>query len=193
MATAKREPRILFLDDFERRAKKFMWSHNNVTWVKTAPQAIQQLSIGYWDYVYLDHDLEDSIYAAFGHHGDGMDVVNWVKKNKPKHLSKTVFFVHSMNNNHGPEMVGKLRDSGYKAYYRPYHGSFYDLEAELDNPVDAAQDPNLFYMPGQVVLKLDQWTSDTEIDVVAKLIKKLVAEKKKKPVTKYTDYSHFMG
>lgn len=171
---------ILILDDYERRAIKFLSSHPGAHWVKTADQCIKALNDYIWHEVYLDHDLEDSIYSASGRRGDGMEVVDWLTKYGPKHLDNTVFTIHSMNNIHGTEMVARLRLAGYKAFYRPYHGDFWAIDKERDNPIDNENDPCIFYMPGKVVLDVSPIgiTEEEELPFYMELIASFLRKRK---------------
>lgn len=172
----------LILDDYERRARKFLWAHPSAWWVKTAPACISALEKYIWREVFLDHDLEDSIYPASGRKGDGMEVVEWLIKKKPSHLKDCVFTIHSMNNRSGPEMVRRLRAAGYTAYYRPYHGDFYSLSGERDNVVEKAHDPNILYMPGAIILNVGEAgiSSDAEVEAAVKIIRDYIKAKRLK-------------
>ena len=50
----------------------------------------------------------------------GMEVVRWLCTSEQKQLRETWFIIHSHNCEAASDMVKHLRDSGYRAVYRPF-------------------------------------------------------------------------
>jgi CheY-like chemotaxis protein len=75
--------------------RKFI-SHS-VEWVKTATEAIAMLAEkpdGYWDALFLDHDLGGESYVPSGP-GTGYEVACWLEKHPEKKPGQ--IFLHSLN------------------------------------------------------------------------------------------------
>jgi len=115
----KAEPKVLFLDDEQERAERFLQIHPNAAWVKTAHECIDLLKDS-WDMVSLDHDLGGERYVDSGRIDCGMEVVRWLSETKPEHLKRTHFVVHSLNADAALDMLNLLKTSGYKCTYRPF-------------------------------------------------------------------------
>lgn len=104
--------RILFLDDSTERSEYIQqrWGRDNDLHITNSVRdAIEQIGSGYWDYVFLDHDL--------GAYGNGMDVVNFCAKNK---VNVGLFVIHSQNVPAARKMLSKLNDYRYKAVQMPF-------------------------------------------------------------------------
>lgn len=111
--------RILFLDDEAERAQRFLRTHPNTMWVKTADECITQLN-GKWDIISLDHDLGGERYVDSERMDCGMEVVRYLVEKKPEHLKKTLFFVHSLNADAALKMLENLQSAGYRCTYKPF-------------------------------------------------------------------------
>ena len=70
---------------------------HNVEWVTTATEAIALLAEnpeGYWDVIFLDHDLGGQAYVKSGP-GTGYEVAVWLERNPEKKPAQ--IFLHSLN------------------------------------------------------------------------------------------------
>lgn len=127
--------RILFLDDCPTRQKwakeKFDGGDNFFGEALTAKEAIGWLEWGepegFWDTVYLDHDLGDEVYVDSERADCGFEVVRWIVANKPTIGS---IVVHTMNTPAGHGMVRDLREAGYSAKYKSFYRMVHDGEAK---------------------------------------------------------------
>jgi len=111
--------RLLFLDDDPQRAIIFLNRHPDAVWVLTAKECISQLAKE-WDQVHLDHDLGGEIYVDPLREDCGMEVVRWLCASEQNQLRETWFIIHSHNFEAALDMVKHLRESGYRAVYRPF-------------------------------------------------------------------------
>ncbi len=140
--------RILFLDDDPKRGNAFLHDHPGARWVLTARDCIDALSDP-WNEVWLDHDLGGEVYVDSGREDCGMEVVRWIRENRPEHLMDTRFTVHSFNAPAAMHMVGDLRGAGYNVVYQPFK---LPRNPERDKVVDAICGPEIFTMEGTVLL-----------------------------------------
>lgn len=126
MSASSRAPvRVLVLDDDTDRVDYFRIGLNraHMLHVPSAAAAIHQIKFRTWDVVFLDHDLEESIFNyGIIDHGCGMDVVDALvnKLRRDGALLGTLFVVHSINERRGTLMVDRLRAAGYRASRRTY-------------------------------------------------------------------------
>ena len=101
---------VLFLDDDHSRIRKFRSAYPSAKIVETAADAIFALEHSKYDFVFLDHDLNEEVYVDSSRDDCGMAVVRWMIKNKPD----CEVFVHTCNRAAGDEMDRLLSKSGYK-------------------------------------------------------------------------------
>jgi hypothetical protein len=105
--------RVLYLDDRQNRVDAFLKTHPDAIIVRTACDCICELQNGFWNEVWLDHDLNDQCHCSEQEKNDnhGMTVVRWICANLP---TVRTFVVHSTNPIRD-KMVDKLRKVGYLA------------------------------------------------------------------------------
>lgn len=108
---------ILFLDDSIPRQAIFRSEIPSATIVDTAPKTIQKLEDQNWHFVFLDHDLNGEHYVDSERKDCGMEVVRWIKENKPK-IDKIV--CHSLNEKARKIMVTELKEAAYDAVELPF-------------------------------------------------------------------------
>lgn len=109
---------ILFLDDSQKRIKRFLTEHPHAHVVETAPDAIAALQARKWKKVYLDHDLGGEAWVDPKRPDTGSEVVRWVVENKPEVKE---FIVHSHNHLAAPFMARALIEAGYETSYIPFN------------------------------------------------------------------------
>lgn len=140
--------RILFLDDMKARHDAFRKNTigHDVVFVFTAKEAIEALDTqGRFDQARLDHDLEETHYAAgmgvamchspicplypgqehvrergcpgglYGS-GTGMDVIDHIIAMAPEKRPRKIIS-HTFNTERGKEMIRRLRDVGIRDCY----------------------------------------------------------------------------
>jgi hypothetical protein len=111
--------RLLFLDDDPRRAEAFLVENPEAVWVKTVRECLSRLTQP-WDEVHLDHDLGGKQFVDTGETECGMEVIRWLCQEPRLHLRQTFFWVHTHNTMAGLMMVLHMRESGYRAEFRPF-------------------------------------------------------------------------
>lgn len=117
--------RILFLDDDPNRqawAKKHYDVGNNYfAAATTAQEAIDWLEWGepegFFDEVYLDHDLGGEQFVDSELKNCGMEVVRWMEDNRPSVGKVTI---HSLNTVAALEMSRRLSDARYAVRHKPF-------------------------------------------------------------------------
>jgi hypothetical protein len=87
--------------------------------VQTARDCVARLARP-WDEVHLDHDLGGEIYVNPDRDDCGMEVVRWLCRQRRRQCDRTLFFVHSYNEEAAEVMVSRLLQAGYRAVYRPF-------------------------------------------------------------------------
>ena len=115
--------RILFLDDDLRRCEIFkaMVEADDREWqlvvVHDAASAIQDLMDAPFDWVFLDHDLEDGPFRPIEGKNTGSEVARFVEAQRfkdPTQLVKTRFVIHSNNPGGCAEMFRLIGDLWFK-------------------------------------------------------------------------------
>ena len=117
--SSPKEVRILFLDDSGARARRFTEVCPQAVWVTGSRECIRLLSQD-WDEVWLDHDLGGEVFVDSRREDCGMEVVRHMAANRPEHLLRTRFVVHSLNFAAARRMVRELRRAGYECIHRPF-------------------------------------------------------------------------
>lgn len=117
------EKRTLFLDDDPSRAHSFLERHPEAVWVETVEECLLRLAEA-WDEVHLDHDLGGKKFVDTNQVDCGMEVIRWLCKEPRSHLRETFFYIHTHNTFAGLLMVLQMRESGYKAEFRPFGFEF---------------------------------------------------------------------
>ena len=103
--------RVLFLDDRDERIKWGLEKYGRSLFtVRTADGAIAMLSLGQFDLVSLDHDLNHEVLMDSNRKDSGMEVVRWIVVHKPV-IPRII--IHSANNDAALRMVMALTLSGY--------------------------------------------------------------------------------
>jgi len=116
--------RILFLDDDENRHRGFrqMTIGDLVDHVYTARQAIEALEKNpAYDYVYLDHDLDE--YATMGQtprEETGQVVADYIAEKLPKDKYPDRVVIHSYNRPGARSMGLKIKEAGISVLLIPY-------------------------------------------------------------------------
>ena len=111
----------LFLDDNLQRLEIAQSNLKEGVFVKTARQSINYLQKEkHWDLIMLDHDLDEEI-KDLNITGNGMDVVQWICKNK---TSVETIVVHSRNYYASNDMTKALRENEYNVLQIP----FFDID-----------------------------------------------------------------
>jgi hypothetical protein len=108
---------IIFLDDQEWRARKFLALHPDAVWVKNSRECIRQL-YKEWDEIHLDYQLADVLDS--GRDDTGMEVVRFIVEHRPERLRGTLFVVHSLRPSAAMRMVTELRAAGYIVERKPF-------------------------------------------------------------------------
>jgi hypothetical protein len=111
--------KVLFLDDDPRRTERFLEDVPYAVTVETAKKCAEQLQLGHWDWVFLDHDLGGETFVSSKKANTGMGVVRWILKH-PKEVNVKRFIVHTLNHDAGVEMVNKLKDESYNTEKIPF-------------------------------------------------------------------------
>lgn len=113
---------ILILDDDQDRLVAFKRilsrQGDDLTMVSTATDAISMLKLYVYPIVFLDYDLDLQQSLDIKETGTGMDVVDWIVKNKAQ-FQRTHFIVHSLNPVYGPLMYTTLKTAGLQALLKP--------------------------------------------------------------------------
>lgn len=107
----------LFLDDDPTRQAKARQLWPACTIVATAAECIEHLKTVRYTNVCLDHDLGGEQFVNSNREDCGMEVVRWVKANKPQ---VGVFVIHSFNPPAANVMKMELLEAGYEAHYIPF-------------------------------------------------------------------------
>jgi hypothetical protein len=120
---------ILILDDMIERHEEFArrYSGNKVVHVFRYNQCIDELVLGGWDVVHLDHDLGDEISDAdttvdgWGKQRllTGFDVAKWIAGCEDYMLPKKII-VHSVNPIGGMRMYQELSRRGMNVSFEPF-------------------------------------------------------------------------
>lgn len=110
--------KVLIVEDDDERIKNFKihLCKHKLIFAKTAPASIESLRSGHFDYVFLDHDLDEE---NTGKDGEGIDVVRHVIKEAACY-QKTTFILHSMNPVGAKNMKQELERAGLKVECLPY-------------------------------------------------------------------------
>ena len=114
--------KVLFLDDDERRAADFARQWPEAIWVQTAEECIELLDRE-WDVIWLDHDLGGERWVDSERNDCGMEAVRHIVSDRPEHLQRTIFIVHTHNVRTGQLMRDTLVSAGYDCTYQPYHSA----------------------------------------------------------------------
>jgi NAD+-processing family protein with receiver domain len=123
-ASVSAADRILFLDDDENRHRGFrqMTIGDLVDHVYTARQAIEALEKNpAYDYVYLDHDLDE--YATMGQtprEETGQVVADYIAEKLPKDKYPDRVVIHSYNRPGARSMGLKIKEAGISVLLIPY-------------------------------------------------------------------------
>jgi hypothetical protein len=109
---------IIFLDDNELRKQITQFHIPNALLVETASQCIEMLKkTDICHILMLDYDLDEGRIKDKKITGCGMDVANWVCKNK-KEIGTII--VHSRNFFGSNDMANILRQHGYDVIQEPF-------------------------------------------------------------------------
>lgn len=90
---------------------------HNVEWVKTAAEAISMLANnpeGYWDAIFLDHDLGGVAYVKSGP-GTGYEVAVWLERHPEKKPAQ--IFLHSLNTVGRDNMKAALPEAEHAPFF----------------------------------------------------------------------------
>ena len=102
--------KILFLDDNKHRHRA-VTGHMTFDAVFTASECIYKLEKNKYDFVFLDHDLNDQeMVNSFTEEETGYTVAKWISENKPE---IGLIIVHSLNPAGSENMASLLKASGY--------------------------------------------------------------------------------
>jgi len=120
---------ILILDDMVERHDEFArrYSGNKVVHVFRHNQCIDELALGGWDLVHLDHDLGDEIKDAdmtpdgWGKPRllTGLDVAKWIVGCDDDMLPKQII-IHSVNPIGGKTMLQTIQSRGIPCVWLPF-------------------------------------------------------------------------
>ena len=121
---AERHPiRVFLLDDDKRRHRWFTarFKGDFVDIASNVNEALQLLSAGSYDAIFLDHDLHPEHYASFDHDDErtGYAVAAWLASNPELQRGSTIL-VHTRNADGAMRMVEELRSAGRSAEYVPF-------------------------------------------------------------------------
>lgn len=112
--------KVLFLDDDLNRHRMFKENFgdesNDITYVETSKEAIDQLTYNDFDSIFLDHDLGGEIYQE-SKEGTGWEVAKWIGENL---TYKPIIIIHSMNSAGAIRMCHTLADYGFKSVLSPF-------------------------------------------------------------------------
>jgi CheY-like chemotaxis protein len=139
MANELSKFRVLFLDDDDTRHETFVRNHSydnvEIQQCWTADSAISCLKDkGFFDIVFLDHDLAEIHYTESGYEepGTGMDVVDYMVSSLKSCKKPSVVIVHSWSSR-AKEMSLRLQEAGfntiidryesYKKYFKDPNGT----------------------------------------------------------------------
>ena len=119
--------RILFLDDDEKRQKRFRSEVPFCQQVRTAEEAIDALFVESYDLICLDHDLGGEVFVDPNRLDTGSEVVRRLVSDLLERQNKAEIVVHSYNEDASADMVMLLRNYGFRANYCPFgSGSFWE-------------------------------------------------------------------
>ena len=96
-----------------------MIEYPQAVWVQTVPECIDKLSEN-WHEVHLDHDLGGKTFVDVNETDCGMEVIRWLCREPREHLREARFFIHTHNMIAGMLMVMQMRETGYRAEFRPF-------------------------------------------------------------------------
>jgi hypothetical protein len=121
---AERHPiRVFLLDDDERRHRWFTsrFKGDFVDIANNVTEAMQLLSKGSYDAIFLDHDLHPEHYNADSTDDErtGYAVAAWLCSNPELQKASTIL-VHTRNADGAMRMVGELRRAGRSVDYVPF-------------------------------------------------------------------------
>ncbi len=115
--------KILIIEDDEQRIEEFtihLAGVHEFQFASSAQYAIEKLlfhSDEPFDYIFLDHDLDEE---NTGKNGEGIDVVNFVVKDKFTAYRNAVFILHTMNPVGAENMEKVLKQAGFQVVKLPY-------------------------------------------------------------------------
>jgi len=112
--------KILILDDDDNRHEQFAkkYASENLVHVHTSTDAIDELKINKFDYVFLDHDLGGTIMSSSGP-GTGYEVAEWIANNENGIPLKAVI-LHSLNPPGRKNMYNVLYSKGVNVMESPF-------------------------------------------------------------------------
>ncbi len=116
---------VLFLDDDDSRitkARQDFIGHSFVA-VKTAQEAIEELSRRQFDLVCLDHDLGDQVMVDSGP-GTGYEVAQFIAQ-MPIDERPQAIMVHSFNPVGAQNMIVALAENGIDSFQCPFGGDLW--------------------------------------------------------------------
>ncbi len=126
--------RVLVLDDEPDRVDAYRYAFAgtvDLVHVPSAGAANHNLKMHSFDCVFLDHDLELSVLNwGILDHGNGQDVVSFLKRMGPQRWNRTAFIIHSLNFRRGAIMFEDLFAAGFHVSRRAY--AWHDI-ADLQN------------------------------------------------------------
>lgn len=122
--------RMLFLDDDRNRCKQVQSFIPSAIIVNRANEAIYWLQTEkQWDVVSLDYDLDGEVMVESEQANTGMEVAQWIGKNRPAILR---MIVHSFNPVGSLNMLSVLREAGYCVEMVPFNSAAYEHEEIRD-------------------------------------------------------------
>src|SRR5262245_18469356 len=121
---AERHPiRVFLLDDDERRHKWFTtrFKGDVIDIADDVNQAVQLLSTGAYDAIFLDHDLHPEHYTSDSTDDErtGYAIALYLSSN-PEIQPASMILVHTRTADGAMRMVGELRKAGRSAVYVPF-------------------------------------------------------------------------
>jgi CheY-like chemotaxis protein len=118
---------VLILEDSVERHASFrrIFSGHNVVIVETVDEAIRELSLGKWDWLFLDHDLGGKTMVESGP-GTGYEVAMWLR-DRPEMFPDRII-IHSFN----PEGSKRMWSSLPGSYLVPGAWGYTDLLENWD-------------------------------------------------------------
>jgi CheY-like chemotaxis protein len=110
--------KILILEDSEDRIKQFKQRliGKEVTFTKDTKECISLLNNQEWDYLFLDHDLDNNFNSPG--EGTGYEVAKYIAEH-PSCCPRRIL-IHTLNNIGASAMMLVLGDSGIRATYIPF-------------------------------------------------------------------------
>lgn len=127
---ADKKLKVLILEDDKRRVNIFLkelWPYCSIKWVESVDACIIELKETKYDALFLDHDLEHTVYSDPSGKNVGFEVVRWLAGNKP---AIGFVLVHSCNAYAAPLMYKDLVSAGYTALYTSFPNIKWDLFIE---------------------------------------------------------------